>query len=131
MKFTYIASLLALALTGCATPTSPQVIDYAAKLYYYSQACAQKGLLDQETAAKGIAVANKSVYSTDSERVNVRVGELRSWNPIPVKQVCDDTRLHILSRVAGGALTPPTASTNQVKTTNCSTYFGQTHCTSF
>jgi hypothetical protein len=132
MKIALIASLLAVSLAGCAVSTPPQTVYYSAKLYHASQSCARSSFMDQETAAKGMAIASKSIYSSESAAVNAHLEEFRTKYAPPTQAVCNETRLHILERVAAGALTPaaPSVSTKP-STTNCSTYFGQTHCYSF
>lgn len=133
MKLTYLAGLLALVLAGCATQQPQATIDYAAKLNHVSRLCATTGLMDQETAAKGIAIASKQIYSSEVGRANARMEAYRAEFPSMTRSQCDDTRLHILGRVAGGALTPATAAPayQQPTTTRCQTYFGQTHCQTF
>lgn len=132
MKITFMGSLLAVSLAGCAVSTPPQTVHYAAQLYHTSQSCARSGFMDQEVAAKGMAIAGKSIYASESAAVNARVAEFRTKYAPPTQAVCTDTRLHILERMAAGALTPAAPSTStRPTTTNCNTYFGQTHCYSF
>lgn len=130
MKTTLLVSLLALLMTGCATANTQQEVDYAAKLHYSSQLCARTGLMDQETAAKGMALSSKHVYNSEAERVNTKLNEYRVTKPTLSKSECSDIRLHILAKVASAPTQAP-APAYQPVTTNCVTYFGQTHCTSY
>jgi len=125
-------SLLAVILvSGCATATnSPQEIDYAAKMSYLSQACSGLNLMDQETAAKGLALANSMVYRAETPKYKARLQELSGD---PSQQNCTDLRLKILAAVASrGMHTSQSAPAPDVpRYTNCNTYFGQTYCTTY
>lgn len=132
MKF--IISMAVLALAGCATTGANRQadIDYAAGLSSGSHLCVNLGFMDQETAAKGIAYANSRVYSSETSQYQARARYYATKIGSPTQQHCNDIRLHILTRVDSRAQAPAASSqAYQPRYTNCSTYFGQTHCTTF
>lgn len=132
MKLIYLVSLLAISLAGCATTPRPQEdIDRLAKAYYHIYICSEAGMLDQETAAKGLALMNSQYYKHESPRVQ-ESGE--RYAAIGVKadaKNCSNLRLQLLTALASKGTTSAPTQSYQPVTTNCSTYFGQTHCTSF
>jgi len=132
MKFTGIASLATLFLVGCATPTSQSDIDRYAKTYYHCHICAAAGMLDQETAAKGMAFISSNVYREDTPRLQESAQRYAAMGVKADQKNCDDLRLHILEAVAAKSMKPvaPTQA-YQATYTNCNTYFGQTFCTTY
>ena len=133
MKLLGIASLATLFLVGCATTPRPQEdIDSLARSYYQTHICAEAGMLDQETAAKGMALINSQFYSSESARVQAS-GKLYAATGVKADQKnCNTLRLQILTAVAGKEMksSAPTQA-YQPRYTNCNTSFGQTFCTTY
>ena len=132
MKTSYMLGLAVLWLGGCAATNSQQEIDYYAKLAYRSHACADAGLMDQETAAKGMAYASSNIYRSETPRFQERMRQDAATGVNANQSNCNDLRLRILTEVAikEGKRAAP-AQTTQPTYTNCSTYFGQTYCTTY
>ena len=120
-----------LVLVGCATyGNSPEEIEAYASLLYDSGMCAQTGRIDQDTAAKGIAYAQSQIYRDETPRLQAKLQEYLQQRRNPN---CDYTALRIKTAIASASLkagSSPQSSSSQSSqsTTQCSTYFGQTHC---
>ena len=131
MKKTLVTSLAILSIAGCATPqTSEQALDFYSRVLYYSAACHEANLLDRETAAKGIAWARSNYYANESDKVRAKAEALHASGVRADKSNCDQLALRILSETNKPAA-QPRAAVQQPRYTNCSTYFGQTFCTSY
>ena len=133
MKLVYVAGLAILSLVGCATQQQSQAeIDSYAKGHYRSYICAAAGFMDQETAAKGMAFANSQVNRSQSAQYQESVRRHAATGERADQQNCANLRLQILTAMAAKEnKSAAPAQTYQPTTTNCSTYFGQTHCTTF
>ena len=89
-------------------------------------------MLDQETAAKGLAYAQGQIYRSDKARLQASGQQYLATGVKADQKNCSNLRLQILTAMAGkeGASTtaaPPSRPTY----TNCNTYFGQTFCTTY
>ena len=133
MKKLLTYALPLILLNACATPASQEYINYFGEIYHYSSLCHQAGLIDIDTAAKGRAFASRSVRAEDAVRVNEYVSSFTASRHKANKQVCDGLTLRIkeaeVTQVVKAA--QPVYQYRQPRVTNCSTYFGQTTCTSF
>lgn len=133
-----LISFLSLALLGaCVTPASPEYIKYFSEVYHYSQLCNQAGLMDIDTAGKGMAYASRSVNQRDAGRVNDYVKSFTaSLHKADVK-TCSVLALKIKeaevtqAAQAQAQARQPVYQYSAPRTTNCSTYFGQTNCSTF
>lgn len=132
MKRFYLAGLLAISVVGCTTtPRSQEDIDQLAKSYYHAHICAEAGMLDQETAAKGMALIQSQVHSHESARVKESGRQYEATGVKADVQNCSRLRLSILTALAAKGTTPAPTQSYQPTTTNCTTYFGQTRCTTY
>jgi hypothetical protein len=124
-----LLSLVLASMLGCAAGNSPQEIDFYSKVWYYSGSCAHAGLMDRDTAAKGMAYASSNIYKSDSAKAEARIKELAGSGIQVNKSECDSLALRVMDEASKP--TPATASVSRPTFTNCSTYFGQTFCTSY
>jgi len=119
-------------LGGCATSGPQNDIDRYAKLIVHCHLCAEAGMLDQETAAKGLAYAQSQVYRSDTERLQASGQRYLATGVKADQRNCTNLRLQILTALAGKDAAPATAAQPSRPTyTNCNTYFGQTFCTTY
>lgn len=131
MKITYPVSLLVITLVGCATSRPQEDIDRLAKSYYHIHICGEAGMLDQETAAKGMSLINSQVYKHESPRIQESGKRYAATGVKADAKNCSNLRLQILTALASKGAAPAPTQSYQPVTTNCSTYYGQTHCTSY
>ena len=125
-----------LALSGCANSgffyavNSEAELDFYSRVYYSSRVCKDAGLFNEETAARGMAFATKNIYRQSSSQAQAKVKALVEAR-IPASQLdCSGLATRIL---ADSYSTPqPIAPQPYIpRTTNCSTAFGQTNCTTY
>ena len=93
-------------LGGCATTNTQEEIDYYGKLAYRSHACADAGLMDQETAAKGLAHASRNIYRSETARWQERMRQDAAMGVNANQKNCNDLRLQILTVTAIKEATP-------------------------
>jgi hypothetical protein len=128
-----ILTSFALAATGCATTSSQEEIDHYARLFYFSNLCAQEGLLDRDLAAKGISIANSNIYRSDSARYQASARQLWTAGARASEATCRSIDLQIRAAVDTRSSSRPASSPSYSvpRQTTCSTYFGHTNCTTY
>jgi hypothetical protein len=131
MKKLTTLPLVLLLLVGCATPTPQENIKYYSEVYHYSELCSLAGFMDSGTAGKGMAYASRSLLSADKERGNAVIRGLVAGGAKADKKTCDVLVLRIKEAEASSSYASQAPVQNSFRTTNCSTYFGQTRCTSY
>lgn len=122
--------LLALSLIGCATTPLPDAhYSQLASQFVAAQECGAKGLMPAETAALAIAVTRNKLdeYTYDKWMLEQRLDYAKNTLTMTQAQ-CNTMAVWAMGFKGSQATATPTY---QPRTTNCSTYFGQTHCTSF
>ena len=125
-----IVSLLTFSLIGCASaPLPDNYYDQLAKQFIGAQKCGAKGFMPAETAAMAIQFTKNKLndYTYDRPRM---VERLKVYNDVLMvaQEECNTIAMWAMG-VKGNKTTAPVQYAP--RTTNCSTYFGQTHCTSF
>lgn len=130
LRFSLFAVVV--VITGCAT-NSQEEIDYYGQLFYFSNMCADAGMLDQETAAKGTALANSHIYASDTKRYRAKAMQMYQRHIQPTPTQCNVTKRQIMGAEYAESIksNTPTKSQSLPLQTSCSTYFGQTHCTTY
>ncbi|MPS58875.1 MAG: hypothetical protein E2594_17155 [Pseudomonas sp.] len=134
-------SLVTGMLVGCASPAQD-----APDQWYVTMAlnetmttlCHQAGLMDSDTSATGMYLVRMYKQQTyhDPAKLNFRINEAKSaLNPVQEADCArytvfiKTTQMEQESKQARQLSNPAQLSTP--RQTNCSTYFGQTHCTSY
>lgn len=132
MKFRALLVLGGVGLAGCTVPMPQKDIEQYARMYVQCVGCSQAGLLDQETAAKGMAFVSSNVYRADSERLRASAEMYSRMGGKPTVEFCNSLRLHILAVIAMKENKPAT-QTQVVSPTNinCFTSYGFTHCNTY
>lgn len=132
IKNTLLIGLI-LVSSGCATTTSQETIDYAARLFYFSNLCSQAGMLDRNLAAKGISIANSKYYQSDSSRVQEKARQMWASGERATQSTCSSIELQIMAEddARNARAKAPTPSYSIPRQTTCSTYFGHTNCTTY
>lgn len=132
VKNLILASFI-LAAAGCATTSSQEEIDHYARLFYFSNLCAQEGLLDRDLAAKGISIANSNIHRSDSARYQASARQLWTAGVRASEDTCRNVDLQIRSAIDARNSSRPasTPSYSAPRQTTCSTYFGHTNCTTY
>jgi hypothetical protein len=125
------STVLLVGLAGCATTNSQEEINYYAGMWYYSRMCYEAGLLDRDTAAKGMAFASSRVYRSETPRLQAKLQEYAAAREIVNQQSCSDVGLRIAQATITIAPSQAQAAPRQPITTNCNTAFGQTFCTTY
>jgi hypothetical protein len=133
-KLSILAMTGTVHLAGCAIHNSDQDININSALWYGSMQCSHAGLMDQNTAAQGMAIAMSNIYREDTPRVQAKVREFASENHQTTANECEAVSLRIKTLAASKALATtrsPAPVYVPPKTTNCYTVEGWTHCTQF
>lgn len=128
-----ILALPLVFLSACATPSSQEYINYVGSVHHFSDLCYQAGLIDIDTAARGRVMASRNLRTEDRARVNEYLGGFTASRHKADKQSCVNLTLRIKEDgvTQAAKAVQPVYQYRTPMTTNCSTYFGQTHCTSF
>jgi hypothetical protein len=143
MSSFYLALLpvVAAALVGCASTPAPKPYLSSADLLnvaemdYFSEQCSRHGKMALETAALGKTLVSWAMqrYTIDMYKFGQFKTNLASEN-MRIDQRCNEVSLQILTikgKQDAVKSTNASAPSFMPRTTNCSTYFGQTHCTSY
>lgn len=132
MKRLLLPSLVLLSLVACATTPLPEdSYEKAAMQFVGVHKCGVNGLMPAETAEMGKRFLRSYVgsYTYDKSRLERRFKEAENTLDV-TPQICNTLAMGIIG-ANGGSATPVAPVQNTLRTTNCSTYFGQTHCTTF
>lgn len=136
MKLTHTLILLACSvLASCASmkpPMPEHMYNEAAVQWITVQQCGVEGLLSPETTALGKSYLQRSadVYQFDQNRLNAEVQRNGHRYLGFTSEACNRIAMKIMEVKQKDQ--PATYVTPyRPVTTNCSTYFGQTHCTTF
>lgn len=134
MRVFFLTVTLAFAglLGGCAVTNTQAQIDRSAATWMLSKLCAQAGMLDRETAAKGMAWATSQIYSGETPRLQARAQEIYERWPKPTKKDCDNLGIDI-SALSMSKSSSSSASNNSYmpKYTTCNKVFGQMNCVTY
>ena len=117
-----------LSLVACAiTPLPDEHYEKAAMQFMGVHKCGVKGLMPVEVAARGKQRIQNHVnsYTYDKSRLDIFINSADVTLTV-TPEICNTLAMQIPGGSGGYA---PAQSTP--RTTNCSTYFGQTHCTTF
>lgn len=137
MKNIIASSLGLLVLAGCAA--QPQKIalssadyDYAARALYAAHSCGISGKISPEKSgqAKQFIIQRLQQTNVDTDLLQQRITALGS--PEVPQEACNKVLMDVAQ--AGGnesAKPSPAAPAARPTYTRCSTYFGQTHCTTY
>lgn len=122
------SALFLLSPVGCASAPLPDTYyDRIAQQLVGAQKCGSSGMMPAETAAPSIRVTQNKLhdYTFDQARLAER---LKFSNDVLMMTREDCNSLAIQAMAFKGNSAPVQYAP---RTTNCSTYFGQTRCTSF
>ena len=130
MKKLLLSSLVLLSLIGCAsTPLPDAYYDKLAGQFIGAQECGAKGFVPAETAAMAIAFTRNKLneYTYDKAQMQDRL-EYAKMSLTVTREQCNSMAVSVMG-IKGSQPTAPVQYAP--RTTNCATYFGQTHCTTF
>jgi hypothetical protein len=130
MKKLLLPSLVLLSLIGCASAPLPENnYEKAAMQLVGSHKCGATGLMPVEMAAAGKRITQNYLrsHSFNQDRLEIFLNSANQTLTV-TPEICNQLAMEIV-RINGGSATATPAY--QPRTTNCSTYFGQTHCTTF
>ena len=130
MKKLLIPSLLLLSLVACATaPLPDDSYAAAAKDWVTIEQCGVKGFMSPVTAGEGHAFLRRRLnsYQYDTARLKANMDSASRYNETPTAEVCNSFAI----KIASVGVAAPAVPSYRPITTNCNTYFGQTHCTTY
>lgn len=125
-----LPSFVLLSLVACAVkPLPDDSYAAAAKDWVTIQQCGVKGFMSPVTAGEGHAFLRRQInsYQYDTARLKANMDSAERYSEAPTAEACNSYAIKIAST---GAAAPVVPNYRPI-TTNCSTYFGQTICTTF
>lgn len=129
----------AVSLAGCASHPAPvmdaQGYEKIAKGFAIVEQCTLKGFITPMEGAEGRRLTNIELgryqyYRQELDRQYTQ--QMEAFKAID-KESCNSlaASIHQYGNVGNKVVQPAVAPQNYPTYTNCSTYFGQTHCTSY
>lgn len=130
MKKLPLLVLLNLSMIGCAAAPLPDAYyDQLAQQIVGAQKCGVRGFIPAETAAMAMRFSRNKLneYAFNKPRMEERL-KFSDDVLMVTREECNAVAVWAMG-VNGNSVAAPVQYVP--RTTNCSTYFGQTHCTSF
>jgi hypothetical protein len=138
MFYKSILALTTIALSGCAAQQKPalpeQAYDKFAQQIVVLDRCGLQGKMQPDLAAfaKAKTTIDLATWSYEEDKMMAAIKVVEGYNYQIPMEVCNSYAVGFEGvRLKDKAAAARPVPSYMPRTTNCSTYFGQTHCTTY